>query len=126
MKNIQSKYPLFLVIFSSIVLLVSWLGNNYIPLEFKYENFTYLLSYYFAFTYIILGILFKSAVKSPQKFVNTFMIITTCKLLINGMIAVIFAFTNRPEAKGFLVFFLAYYLLYTGFEVLAITAYKSK
>ena len=125
MKNLL-KFPANLFLFSIVVLSISYIIANIIPTEFQYENFYYLLSYYFAFTYIIVGILLKSAVKAPQKFINTFLIITTFKLLINAMIAVIFAFTNRPEAKGFLIFFLAYYLFYTAFEVIVISGIKNK
>ena len=124
MKFTEKAFNIFYIVFTLIIFGLSFLADRFLPESVKYENYPYLLLYFFAFTSIIVKILQRKLEISANQFIRTFLVITTVKLLLNSMIAVVFAFTHRVEARGFLVFFLAYYLIFTLVEVIAISQRK--
>lgn len=120
MKPAIKRFFISYSIFVAVVYAISLIVTQKLPVAFQYADFPYLLIYFALFTGVMIWILLKKAVDSPQQFIRSFLLITTVKLLLNCMIAVIFAFTHRTEAKGFLIFFLAYYLVFTMAEVIAV------
>jgi len=64
--------------------------------------------------------LMQAGKKRVQKFINSFMIATTIKLMIFFFSIVIYAFTHRAEAAPFIISFFALYLCNTVLEILEI------
>jgi hypothetical protein len=84
----------------------------------------WLPSMLFATNYIIHWILLKVSEKRPQKFITTFMAITTFKLF--GYLSVIVTYilvAGKQHAMGFALTFIALYLVYTATEVISILNY---
>ena len=121
MKLTEKTFSIYYSILGLIILGLTYLANNYLPIELKYEKYPYLFLYFFASTSLIIQVLLKKSKSDPKKFIQAFLILTTVKLLANSMIALIFAFTNSADAKAFLILFLAYYLIFTIIEVIAVS-----
>jgi len=61
--------------------------------------------------------LLRAARGKPQAFVRYYMGATTFKLLIHIVVILLYCLFNRSEAVRFIVTFLIFYILFTGFEV---------
>lgn len=77
-------------------------------------------AYFLLINVIIHSFLLKASEKSPNKFVNTFMLLTSAKMMISLMIIVIIVFTNKPNFLAPALTFAFLYLLFTILEVVLI------
>ncbi|MCK5776320.1 MAG: hypothetical protein KAH25_09090, partial [Bacteroidales bacterium] len=59
----------------------------------------------------------------PQKFIFTFMLMTTIKLLMYLAIILIYALFNKEDALGFIGAFFLNYFIFTIFEIVEIMKY---
>ena len=74
-------------------------------------------SYFLLLNIIIHTYLIRASEKSPNKFVNTFMLLTSAKMMLSLMIIVIIVFTNKPDFLAPALTFAFLYLLFTILEV---------
>lgn len=89
----------------------------------KYFSFTlpYLIGFFYVITLLIYYFMNKAAHHLKKtKFISTFMIITTAKLLISLTVILIFSLSLPYEAVAFILTFFILYLVYTSFEVISI------
>ena len=77
-------------------------------------------AYFLLINVIIHSFLLKASEKSPNKFVITFMVLTSMKMMISLMIIVIIVFTNKPNFLAPALTFAFLYLLFTILEVVLI------
>jgi uncharacterized membrane protein len=94
----------------------------------SFPNTTYLvyLDIFIVTTTLIHLFLVKSTEKEPKKFVVNFMLVTAIKLFGYLILILAYALIKREAALGFTVFFLAMYLLYSGFEVFTLLRHFRK
>ena len=85
-----------------------------LPFLFFFFMATSLLSYF---------LMLRSLNSKFSKFVNTFLLLTTVKLLLYVSVLIIYVFINRADAVGFMLNFFILYLCYTIFEVVYIIRY---
>jgi hypothetical protein len=96
--------------------------SNYTQ-TFKSSSFHFLNLFVFGVTTIVHYLLLKEGKKRAQKFVNSFMLSITAKLMIFFTVIIAYAFTHKTEAAAFIVCFFIMYLIYTTFEVIEILKY---
>ena len=105
-------------IFSCIqALLIYWGSADF--LAGKINHITWLLFFYMIMiTLLFHAGLVRAANGKPQAFVRYYMGATTFKLFIHIVVILLYCLFNRNEAVRFIVAFLIFYILFTGFEVL--------
>jgi len=72
--------------------------------------------------YILLS---SSGEKEAKHFIRYFMASTGLKLFVFTIILVIYALLFRSSAKGFILYFLASYLIFTSFEIYSLLKFFS-
>ena len=77
-------------------------------------------AYFLLINVIIHSFLLKASEKSPNKFVNTFILLTSAKMMISLIIIVVIVFTNKPNFLAPALTFAFLYLLFTILEVILI------
>ena len=80
----------------------------------------YILGFFFVITGLIHYFLLKASAKNPRRFPAYYMGGITLKLFISLIFIVVYAVSNRENAKFFLLAFFAIYLIYTTFETVLI------
>ena len=79
------------------------------------------LCVFFVFTTsLVYSMVSVSITKKPTKMVIYFMGATTIKLFLSLLFLAIYAMTHAGAAKGFIVVFFIFYMLFTAFEVAAL------
>lgn len=71
-------------------------------------------------------ILLKATNANPKQFISKFLAASGLKMMIYLTVIVIFIFTNRFQAKVFLISFLACYSIYTFIEIYFILKFLKK
>ncbi len=106
----------------SVLLLVISSGLFLTILEpwFNY-SFPFIILYFFLFGSFQHFKLLKSAKKSPQAFNTNYMAWFGIKMFFNLSFVIIYALLNRSQALSFVLFFAVCYMVYTTFEVIALT-----
>jgi len=84
---------------------------------FLASRFHFFNLFVFSVTSIIHYFLIKQSNKRVQKFINSFMLSMTLKLMLFFIVIVAYAFTHKSEAAPFIVSFFIMYLVYTILEV---------
>jgi hypothetical protein len=92
--------------------------NRYsFPQKPSFNNIIGLLVFFIFTTSLVYTMVSISTTKKPQKMVTYFMGATSLKLFLSLLLLAIYAMTHPATAKGFIVVFFIYYLLFTAFEV---------
>lgn len=89
----------------------------------RYFSFTlpYLIGFFYVINLLIFYYMQKAANHLKKtRFISTFMLVTTAKLLISLTVILIFSFSMPHEAVSFILSFFVLYLVYTSFEVVSI------
>lgn len=115
-----------LTIFSFVTLALVLLWNQYASARFQTETTWFIWVFFIVTTTLIHLFLVKSTEKEPKKFVVNFMLVTAIKLFGYLIIILAYALIKREAALGFTVFFLAMYMLYSGFEVFTLLRHFRK
>ena len=87
---------------------------------FTASRFHFFNIFVFAVTTIVHYLLMKQGSNRPQKFINSFMLSITAKLMLFFIVIVSYAFTHKPQAPAFIVSFFIMYFVYTAVEVFEI------
>jgi hypothetical protein len=121
-KSFFIKLSLFSIFSLSILLL--W--QQFASPRFQ-TNLNWLIWIFFITTTALIHIvLVKASEESPKKFVTSFLALTGLKLFTYLIIILIYALFKRQAALGFVVFFLAMYLLYSMFEIITLLRHFKK
>jgi hypothetical protein len=115
-----------LTIFSFVTLALVLLWNQYASARFQTQTTWFIWVFFIVTTTLIHLFLVKSTEKEPKKFVVNFMLVTAIKLFGYLILILAYALIKREAALGFTVFFLAMYMLYSGFEVFTLLRHFRK
>lgn len=126
MSSALKSFFIQLTIFSFVTLALVLLWNQYASARFQTETTWFIWVFFIVTTTLIHLFLVKSTEKEPKKFVVNFMLVTAIKLFGYLIIILAYALIKREAALGFTVFFLAMYMLYSGFEVFTLLRHFRK
>jgi len=126
MSSALKSFFIQLTIFSIITLAFVLLWNQYASARFQTGLTWFIWAFFIVTTTLIHLFLVKSTEKEPKKFVVNFMLVTAIKLFGYLILILAYALIKREAALGFTVFFLAMYMLYSGFEVFTLLRHFRK
>jgi len=126
MSSTLKSFFIQLTIFSFLTLALVLLWNQYASARFQTETTWFIWAFFIVTTTLIHLFLVKSTEKEPKKFVVNFMLVTAIKLFGYLILILAYALIKREAALGFTVFFLAMYMLYSGFEVFTLLRHFRK
>jgi F0F1-type ATP synthase assembly protein I len=119
----EKEYRLFtkqILVFSLIVAFLEFLLYYFLDSQWFSSSWPFVLAFFLAFTILMHRQLVKSAIGNAKKFITSFLLMTTIKILLYLAIIVIYVLINRDDALGFIVVFFVNYLFYTIFELNAV------
>ena len=103
------------------IALIGWLVFSLAFPEYYLPVLPFLLLFFYLTTVGIHGYQFKMAQKNAAKFTRSSMIVTTFKLLLYSVVAVIYVALDKENALPFVICLMLLYIIYTAFEVIEIT-----
>lgn len=112
---------------ASLVLLFSGYGVLYFQWPMPVPSvLPYALLYVFVVSSIGHLIVLRALVSKKQRFSAVFMGITGVKLLLYFAFVILYSFTHKDSAVGFLIWFMIYYLVFTAIDVVFLLNSNSK
>ena len=115
------KYLINLSIVTGIILLISAGAFLTVFKQWFSLIFPFVILYFFLLNSIQHHKLLKSSEKNPRVFHTNYMAWFGIKLFLNLTFILIYVLLNRAEALSFVLFFGFCYLIYTTYEVVALT-----
>jgi hypothetical protein len=115
-----------LLIFSAILGIIIWGLSGLIPNKVLSPALPYQFFFFVAFTIIVCFTLIKASRERFNKFLNTYLLITTVKLLFFLVVILVYIFRNRSDAAPFAISFFILYLCFSIFEVVTLVTYSKK
>lgn len=106
-----------LTIFTAVIAILAVFFRLMAPPEYITPGLFILLAFFYLLTAGIYGFVVYSAQKRIAKFNTRFMLTTVVKLFLFMIILFLYILFNMEDAVNFLITFLIYYLLFTGFEI---------
>jgi hypothetical protein len=121
MKQSFIQFAKRLIIFSIIILIISYSVSWLLPNKFVSPAIPFILLFFFLITLTAYYFLINASEKKFSSFVNVFMIAMFLRLVIYiGILTGYIFLINRNDAVAFIGWFFVYYLLYTIFETIYI------
>lgn len=121
MEKNYRKYIINLCIVTGIVLLVSAIAFLTVFKQWFNLIFPFVILYFFLLNSFQHFKLLKSSLGNPRVFHTNYMAWFGIKLFLNLTFIIVYVLLNRPEALSFVLFFGFCYLVYTTYEVIALT-----
>ena len=115
-----------IVIFTIIIVVLEYILSTQIPPNLVSNAWPVIILFFLAFTVLMHRYLLKSTEGRPQKFIFSFMMITTIKILLYLGVILIYILINRPDAVAFIAAFFLNYFLFTGFEISSVVKFLEK
>lgn len=125
----QSTYFQFLrnlLIFSALLGLIIWGISFIIPAQYLSPTLPFQFVFFLALTILVYYFLMRAAQERFHKFLNTFLVTTSIKLLFFLAIISVYLFLNRKDAAPFTISFFILYLCFSTFEVVVLVAFLKK
>jgi hypothetical protein len=119
----SKAFSRFLIFFSLFIVLTGaglWAWNAYAPVEKTLSYAWYLFGFFALTTLGVHAFLLRSGDAKPQVFIRRFMAITSAKMFIYLILAVLVAFSDKAQAQVSLFHFLVFYFVFTVFEVVSL------
>lgn len=107
-------------IFSLVVAGLEYIASTQIESKWLSNSWPFIILFFFSFTVVLHRQLLKSTESNPKKFVFTFLMLTTIKILLYLAVILVYVLINRDDALGFILAFFTNYFLFTVFELSAI------
>ena len=122
-KNNLLRFLSLIILFSIVVgsLCIFILNRYELPQKPSFNSIVGLSVFFIFTTSLVYTMVSISTTKRPQKMVSYFMGATSLKLFLSLLLLAIYVMTHPQNAKSFIVIFFIYYLIYTAFEVGALT-----
>ena len=115
-----------IVIFTIIIAALQFFLTTQLPNHLVSNSWPVIILFFLAFTVLMHRFLLKSTEGRPQKFIYSFMMITTIKILLYLGIILVYVLVNRPDAVAFIAVFFLNYFLFTGFEISSVVKFLEK
>lgn len=125
----QQSLTLFfkrILIFSIIIAGLEYLATTLLDPKWVSASWPFIIVFFLSFTVLMHRQLLKSTEGNPKKFVYTFLMMTTVKILLYLAVILIYVMINREDAVGFIVAFFINYFLFTAFELSAVMKLMGK
>jgi len=119
----QQAFSVFLkriIIFAVIIGVVEYLISTQINPLWISNSWPFIILFFLSFTILLHRQLLKSTKGQPKKFVYSFLMMTTIKILLYLAIILVYVMLNRADAIGFIIAFFVNYFLFTAFELTAV------
>lgn len=116
----QQAFNIFLkkiVIFAAVIFAIQMIMTTVIPEQFISEAWILIIAFFLAFNIVMHRYLLKSTEGNPKKFIFSFMMFTTIKILLYLGVILVYVLLNRPDAVVFIMAFFVNYFLFTAFEI---------
>jgi len=125
----QQAFNTFLkkiTIYAVVLAALQYILSTQIPAVYVSNAWPVVILFFFAFTVLMHRFLLKSTEGRPQKFIFSFMMITTIKILLYLGIILVYVLVNKPDAVAFIGVFFLNYFLFTGFEISSVMKFLEK
>ena len=125
----QQAFNTFLkkiTIYTVVLAVLQYVLSTQIPAAYVSSAWPVVILFFFAFTVLMHRFLLKSTEGRPQKFIFSFMMITTIKILLYLGIILVYVLVNKPDAVAFIGVFFLNYFLFTGFEISSVMKFLEK
>lgn len=125
----QQSLSLFIkriVIFTLIIAGLQYLATTQLDPKWVSSSWPFIILFFLSFTILLHRQLLKSTEGNPKKFVFTFLMMTTVKILLYLAVILVYVMVNRDDAIGFIVVFFTNYFLFTAFELSAVMKLMKK
>jgi hypothetical protein len=109
-----------LLIYSAILGIFSFLAWFIFPQKYFSPALPFIFIFFIAITFLEYYFLVRSSKNKIVRFINTYLLITTLKLLLFIAILVIYILLYKKDAVPFGLSFFVLYLFYTIFEVVSL------
>jgi len=119
----QQSLTLFLkkiTVYAMIIALLQYLASTQLDAKWVSASWPFVILFFLSFTIIMHRYLLKSTEGNPKKFVFSFLLITTVKILLYLGVILVYVLLNRTDAVAFIMVFFVNYFLFTGFELTTI------
>lgn len=126
MKNQIIRFIIFSSIISLLLICVSWILDSRQIWNFKTTPAISSILFVYVVTVIFHIYLIKVSVKIGQNFIGRFIGSSGVKMMIYLVVIVIYIFSNKSDARIFLVSFITAYVIFTILEVSSIIKYLKK
>ncbi len=113
-------------IYSAIIMLISIIIQNWIPVLKISTAWPYIFLFMYGFTLFAFIMLVRYMSTKLTYFANAFMLVNFGKLVLFSVIIVVYALLNRDDAIPFTATFFIYYFLLTTFETVALLKLQKK
>lgn len=116
----QQSFTIFLkkiTVFTIIIALLQYVASTQLEAKWVSTSMPFVILFFLSFTILMHRYLLKSTEGNPKKFVFSFLLITTVKILLYLGVILVYALLNRGDAVAFIIVFFVNYFLFTGFEL---------
>lgn len=112
------------LVFSLILGLIAFAIGSFVPRNFITPALPFLFVFYIAVTLIGYYLLTRYAKYKFIKFLNSYLLITTLKLVLLIGVLVSYMMLNKKDAAPFGVSFFILYVIYSVYEVVSLVSYS--
>jgi hypothetical protein len=117
MEIIFKHFLLKILIFSIIIILLSFAFFYFFKPEYYFPFYPALLGIFAIMSILIHRVLLKSAFNNPRRFTNTFMLTIMSKMFFYLCLSASYFYINPQNSKIFILCVLVLYIFYSGFEI---------
>lgn len=125
----QQNLSLFIqriILYTLVIAGLEYIATTQLNPKWVSSSWPFIILFFLSFTILLHRQLLKSTEDNPKKFVFTFLMMTTVKILLYLAVILIYVMINRDDAIGFIIAFFANYFLYTAFELSAVMKLMKK
>jgi F0F1-type ATP synthase assembly protein I len=115
--NSEKSYYRKLILFSSVLFLVSYLFSRYAPPALVSDYLIFIVPFFFIMTVLTRVFTKHKKAKDPKKSLALYLGASGIKLFIYLAILIAYGLLNRNDAPAFFISFFVFYLVYTFIEV---------
>jgi len=112
-----------IIVFTIIVAAIQFAVSRQLPAIYVSNSWPVIVFFFAAFTTIMHHYLLKSTLDNPKRFIFSFMMFTTIKILLYLAVILIYVLLNRLDAVAFIFAFFTNYFLFTIFEISSVLKY---
>jgi len=120
MQNAFKNFLVKIVVFTAVLAVLEYVFSMSISARFVSSSWPSILLFFLVFTLIMHRALLKSTQDNPKKFIFSFMMFTTIKILLYLAVILVYVLLNRDDAIGFITFFFINYFFFTIFEIISV------
>lgn len=126
MNKIFLHFAKRLTIFALLITVISVLVDYYLPEVPMTPVYLYLIAFIYSVNFLLFGKLSRYIHDKPNRFINTYMLLSFGKLFLFIIVIGIYVFLHRSDAVTFTITFMVYYVFFSVFEIAALLKMNKK